>query len=377
MTAHPFLLIVSRHYPPEISGGARRPFLIASGLRSRGYRVAVASPNAPEGEPDWIRTPHPAAERGRAAASAGTDRSDPAWKTWARGMLRWPDNEIGWASHAVRAVIASGLRPDWVLTTSPPESAHAAGERLKRALGALWLLEMRDSWIEEPLRPELLASGLRRRVEQGMAARWLGAADARVAVSASLADEMRRLAPEARSEISVIGHFADPPPAPVQFDGGGPHLLHAGSFSLSHGARKLAHLMAEFGPVHARLPGARLHLAGRLTPLERAELALSPLADAVVLHGEVPYARARALQAGADALIVYQQGIDALPGKLGEYLECTAPILTVGEGSWKARLADTPHWPLAEVEAALAAPRRKPEGSLAAALEAYEAILRS
>lgn len=369
--SRPFLLIVTRHYPPEISGGARRPFLLAQGLRARGYRVAVASPFAPEGEPDWIRTPHPAAERGRSAAEAGVAKPEPRWKSWLRRMVRWPDNEIGWAGEAVRAVIASGLRPDWVLTTSPPESAHAVGERLKRALGTRWMLEMRDSWIEEPLRPELAGRGLRRRIEQGIAARWLEAADARVAVSDGLADEMRRLAPQATSPLSVIGHFADPPPAPFRFEGDGPHLLHSGSFSLSHGERRLSGLLVAFAEVRLSLPSARLHLAGRLTAVERAELALSPLADAVTVHGELPYSEARAMQAGADGLIVYQQGIDALPGKLGEYLECTAPILTVGTGPWIAHLSDIPYWPLEQAAQALLGPERSSARTLSAAIDSY------
>lgn len=372
----PFLLIVTRHYPPEISGGARRPFLLAKGLRERSWRVAVASPFAPEGEPDWIRTPHPAAERGRIAAEEGGHRKEPGWKSWARRMVRWPDNEIGWADQAVRAVIASGLRPDWVLTTSPPESAHAVGERLKRALGVRWALEMRDSWIEEPLRPELASSGLRRKVEQGIASRWLAAADARIAVSDALAAEMQRLAPDASSPLSVIGHFADPPPAPYRFEGEGPHILHSGSFSLSHAERKIGSLLTAFGALRARLPTARLHLAGRLTALERAEILMSPHVEAITLHGELPYTQARALQAGADALILYQQGIDALPGKLAEYLECTAPILTLGEGPWKSRLTGTPNWPMEHLGEALEAPRRSAAATLARAIHHYDTLLR-
>jgi glycosyltransferase involved in cell wall biosynthesis len=372
----PFLLIVTRHYPPEISGGARRPFLLAKGLRERGWRVAIASPFAPEGEPDWIRTPHPAAERGRAAAEAAQPRHEPGWKSWTRRMVRWPDNEIGWAGQAVRAIMASGLRPDWVLTTSPPESAHAAGERLKRALGVRWALEMRDSWIEEPLRPELAAPGFRRKVEQGIAARWLAAADARIAVSDALAAEMQRLAPRAASLLSVIGHFADPPPAPFRFEGEGPHLLHSGSFSLSHAERKVGALLAAFGTLRSAYPTARLHLAGRLTALERAEIFMSPHADSITLHGELPYTDARALQAGADALILYQQGIDALPGKLAEYLECTAPILTLGEGPWKSRLKGIPNWPIGHLGEALESPRRSAAATLARAIHHYDTLLR-
>lgn len=373
----PFLLIVTRHYPPEISGGARRPFLLAHGLRERGWRVAVASPFAPDGEPDWIRTPHPAAERGQASSAGGSNRAEPSWKSLARRMVRWPDNEIGWAGHAVQAVISSGLRPDWVLTTSPPESAHAAGERLKRALGVRWAIEMRDSWIEEPLRAELLRPGIRRKVEQGIAARWLQAADARIAVSEALAAEMLRLAPGTSPPPSVIGHFADAPPAPFRFEGEGPHLLHSGSFTLSHADRKLGGLLAAFGSLRSQMPAARLHLAGRLTALERAELAVSPHSEAITLHGELPYTESRAMQAGADALILYQQGIDALPGKLAEYLECTAPILTLGEGTWRARLDSVPHWPMERLGEALNAPRRLPACSLSGSVDRYDFLLRA
>ena len=91
----PLLLIITRHYPPEVSGGARRPYLLACGLRDRGYRVAVASPFAPEGEPDWIHVPHPAAERGRIAAGASQTAPEPGWKTALRRMVRWPVKEGG------------------------------------------------------------------------------------------------------------------------------------------------------------------------------------------------------------------------------------------------------------------------------------------
>ena len=372
----PFLLIVTRHYPPEISGGARRPFLIAKGLRTRGYRVAVASPFAPEGEPDWIRTPHPAAARAQAIRTQDGGFREPAWKSWARRMVRWPDNEIGWATSAAQSVLASGLVPDCVLSTSPPESAHAAGERISRALGARWILEMRDSWLDEPLRPELARPGLRRPIERGMAQRWLSTADARIAVSSALAEEMRRLAPASSSILSVIGHFADPPPTAFCFEGAGPHFVHAGSFTLSHGSRRLKDLLDDFTTVRKDLPGARLHLAGRLTMAEQAELTLYAYASSVTIHGEVPYTVSRAMQAGADGLIVFQQGINALPGKLAEYLDSSAPILTVGEGSWMARMAAFPHWPLISAAAALSAPRRIPANSLAAALDAYEVLIK-
>ncbi len=125
------------------------------------------------------------------------------------------------------------------------------------------------------------------------------------------------------------------------------------------------------------LPEARLHLIGRLTPEEQTYADSSPLAAQIVRHGNLPYAQTLAMQQSADGLILFQQGTAALPGKLSEYLLTTAPILVVGDGPWRARLADIPHWPLESAKEALAAPRRAPADHMAGALDRYEAIFSS
>ena len=38
------ILYITRHYPPEISGGARRPYLYVKALRELGNKVTVVTP---------------------------------------------------------------------------------------------------------------------------------------------------------------------------------------------------------------------------------------------------------------------------------------------------------------------------------------------
>jgi glycosyltransferase involved in cell wall biosynthesis len=372
------IVLVARHYPPMISGGTRRASLLAKGLRERGWRVRVASPRAPEGEPDWIDSPHPAALRGERAMNRQTNaptRAIEKLATIARRTVYWPDADMRWALGTARIVeaVVRGDRPDWIVTSSPPESVHLVGTAIKRRSGIRWLAELRDSWIEEPLREELLNSRVRRFVERRIARSLLQRADHIVAVSEPIAREVASF--DVSCPISLIGHFAEPYAATRTFPGTGPHLLHTGQFSLSHPQRTLQPVLDAFLRVLATHPNAHLHLIGRLTHAE-SELARRHAANPrTVLHGPLPYADARAYQNAADALILYQPDTAALPGKLSEYLLCTAPILTVGSGRWMTRMADIPHWPLEDLAAALLAVRRQPVDAFRDSIDRYEAIL--
>lgn len=372
------ILLLTRHFPPAVSGGARRPFLLARGLRARGWRVTVASPVRPADEDDWIETPHPAGVRGDAAAAeraASQARWSETFKGPLRTLLYWPDNDMRWALAAARAVSRAGIEPDWIISTSPPESAHLAGHLIQRATGARWLAEMRDSWIADPLRPELRTSAFRRSAERLIAKRLFSRCDRVTAVSEPIAAEAGAyLAPGAPAPV-IIGHFAEPSGESYAFHGAGPHLLYTGRFSLSHPLRTIGRLLDSFAQVRQRIPGARLHLVGLLTEAELSEVAGHSASAAVTVHGEVSHQQALAMQAHADALILYQQSTAALPGKLGEYLLSTAPILVLGEGPWRSRLAGAPHFPIENVEQALLAPRRQPSNATSAAIDAYEAVL--
>jgi len=372
------ILLLTRHYPPVVSGGARRPFLLANGLRARGWRVTLASPQKPDDEDDWIETPHPAGRRGDAAPAghrpAGANLGE-AIKRPLRSLLYWPDNDMRWALSAVKAVTRENIAPEWVISTSPPESAHLAGRLLQRATGARWLAEMRDSWIADPLRPELRSSALRRSAERLIAKRLMSRCDRLVAVSEAIAEEASAwLAPDAPAPL-VIGHFAEHAGGTYVFEGKGPHLLYTGRFTLSHPLRTVTRLLDAFAEIRRQIPGARLHLVGMLTEQELAEVSRHSASGHVTLHGEIAQQAALAMQAHADALILYQQSTAALPGKLSEYLLSGAPILALGDGPWRERLSTTPHFPIEKAAEALAAPRRTPANATNAALDAYEQAL--
>lgn len=337
------ITLIARHYPPAVSGGARRPAQLATALRREGVSVSVVAPTLPDGEPG-VSVPHPHRDPSPGPAAA------PGWRDLARELLLWPDPDIRWARRAARAA-ATLPTPDWILTTSPPESLHAAGLWLKRRTQARWAADFRDHWLVRPHRQERMR-WWRQAGERVVAQSILPHADLALAVDPVIAAELRGLG--ARS-VQVLAHAAEPAPAPAVLPSDTINLVHTGAIALSDPECRIEDMLAPFAAARTRNPALRLHLVGRLTDRERACIAQSPAAAAIVEHGVVSLNEARALQAGADALIfVASTKMHVPPSKIVEYLTCEAPIVACGEGPWRA----DPRVPAGDPVEALAALRK-------------------
>jgi glycosyltransferase involved in cell wall biosynthesis len=336
------LLVLTRYYPPEISGGARRPFGLVKGLRDLGVEVTLCGPDGIEHDGSeakaFIGVPHPSFPAvpdgvGLAAQTNVAQRG----MNWLRKHVLLPDPEIRFALRAVRYIKASGQNFDWVLTTSPPESLHVAGWLLKRHLGCKWVGDVRDMWIERPQRQELSGSALRRWIEQKIARATLGRADAVVAVSEAVMAEMRTyIAP--KTPTAIIGHFASPFSGVAEkLPAASFNIVHTGAITLSNPLSQFHSLLTDFEGLAHHRPDAMLWMAGNLTVDERQALATSPFARQINILGPVNMERARALQLGADALaLVSGSTSHALPGKFSEYVQARKPILISAPGPWTA-----------------------------------------
>ena len=211
------LLIVSLYWPPAGGPGVQRPLKLAGHLADLGLDVHVLAPD----DPKWLhRDPAPAVHsaltvhrarnvgpRARRPAeelarARGLDRLALQAELGLRGLLV-PDASVLWNLTAAPAAIrlVRRLRPDVVLTTSPPGSVHLAGLAAKRATGVRWVADLRDS---------LTQHAHRRREVRGEAtlARLVARhADAIVCVSEAIAVETSALAP--RGIPCMIGNGCD------------------------------------------------------------------------------------------------------------------------------------------------------------------------
>ncbi|KQY35267.1 hypothetical protein ASD21_10755 [Caulobacter sp. Root1455] len=332
------VLLIARHFPPLVSGGARRPYLLALALEALGAEVRVVAPGLPPGVKGVVAPllhAPPLEQADAPPVPAPPPTLSARLRDLARSWLLWPDAEIRWVRRAVRAAGSlEGFRPDWILTTSPPESIHCAGPALRRRHQARWVADLRDEWLARPFRAEL-SHPWRRMVEGVIARRLLVRADLIIGVDAVVAREARRLAPG--RPIEVLAQFAAPPPPPVDLGPGGVHVLYTGSVSLSDPACGIEPLCAAIAATVRRRSDLVFHFVGRLTPEERAALRATGAGDAVRLHGPRPYDETRAMQAAADGfLVTAAPDATAIPGKVYEYRAVGAPIIAVGEGPWRA-----------------------------------------
>lgn len=325
------LLLFARHYPPEISGGSRRPYLLAQELRNQGVDVRVCAPSLPPDEPGWA-VPHP--NRDPSTSSA---RSAFSLRALARDLLLWPDPDIRWclraAAHASEAARAENWTPDWVLSTSPPESIHVAGQKLAADLGARWAADFRDLWLKNPHRRE--RRRLHRRIgERRLARRLLPQAHLVTAVDETIAAELRDLG---ATNVHVLPHFTPTlTPQPVLLMDERLNIVHAGSISLSDPEALIDDLLVPFHQARAKNEKLHLHLVGRLTDAEQMAVTASPFADDITRHGPLPYAQALSIMAGADALaFVASRKMHVPPSKIADYSIFNVPIVPCGNGPWR------------------------------------------
>ena len=328
-TAPPTILLFTRHYPPAVSGLAPRTAGLARALRARGATVSVLAPDLPEGEPG-LAVPHP--HRDPSSSAAPARRLD--LRGAARELLLWPDPDLRWARRAARGAVAAGLRADWVLSASPPESVHLAAWSLARRLEARWAADFTDLWLQAPHRRERRRPW--RRVGERAVAGWLlPRADLAFGSDRVIAGELACFgAPAPR----VLPHFVSgAPAAPVAAPAERLNVVCTGAFTLSVPENAIDPLLRAFEAALPRNPALLLHLVGRLTDAEAQAAAASPAAGSIVVHGVKPHPEALGWQDAADALaFTCPPKLHVPPSKIVEYLARDVPIVACGEGPWRA-----------------------------------------
>jgi glycosyltransferase involved in cell wall biosynthesis len=336
-------LLIAFYFPPAGGGGVQRPLKLATHLPRLGIETHVLAPT----DPKWIhrdselRVPAEAVvhrapflgPRGRLPAEelygrSGLDRLARAIALTPRRLVL-PDENAPWFPTAVPAAIDVVRRAkiDVVITTSPPNSIHLIGAAVKRATGTRWVADLRDSLVAKPDRHvERLAVRLKERTQAGLARLVTRRADAVVAATYKIADEMTALNGSLR--VAVIPNGADF----EDFDGLAYRpgdrfrITHTGSFFGKRNPRPfLEALAASDQAAVARFVGdfraADLDWAHRLDLGNRLEL-----------HPFLPHCQTLALQRDSEALLLLlpelgERGRDVPSGKLFEYLAAKRPIL--------------------------------------------------
>jgi glycosyltransferase involved in cell wall biosynthesis len=340
------VLLVTMYFPPAGGGGVQRPLKFATHLPELGIETHVLAPDDPkwihrdEDLPPptlaWVHRARYLGPKGRKPAeelhgTKGLERFGVQARLAGRRLLV-PDENVSWNLTAIPAAIRIARREgiDAVITTSPPSSVHLIGAAVKRATGVPWIADLRDSVVAHPHRhAERLLVRAKEQGEHAVAALVTRQANAIVAVSEAIAEEMRERNP--KGEVVTIANGSD-------FDdfAGIQHtpsetfrITHAGSFFGKRDPRPFLTALQQSGLEHVV---ARFLGDFRSTDREWAEA--QGLGARLEL---IPYAPRRTsleLQRDSEILLLLipeagGRGKGVLSGKVFEYLAAERPILAL------------------------------------------------
>ena len=337
------VLLVTLYFPPAGGGGVQRPLKLAQYLPALGIETHVLAPSglnwihedaelrAPTQA--WVHRARYLGPKGRKPAEElhGTQGLERALvqASLAGRRLLVPDESVTWNLTAIPAAIRIARRHgiDAVLTTSPPGSVHLVGAAVKRATGARWLADLRDSIVAHPhRRGESAAVRLKERTAGGVARLVARSADAVSCVSEAIAEEVQRLEP--RGPVVTIPNGCD-------FDdfagldyrpGERFRITHTGSFFGKRDPRPFLQALHDSGL------DAVARFLGDFRSTDREWAAELGLGDRLELIPYAPRVESLELQRDSDALLLLipeagGRGKGVLSGKVFEYLASGRPIL--------------------------------------------------
>jgi glycosyltransferase involved in cell wall biosynthesis len=337
------VLLVTMYFPPAGGGGVQRPLKFATHLPALGIETHVLAPDDPkwihadaELQPPtqaWVHRARYVGPKGRRPAeelrgSQGLELRLRQTQLLARRLLV-PDENVSWnltaIPAAIRIVRSEGI--DVVLTTSPPSSVHLIGAAVKRATGARWVADLRDSILAHPhRRADSLPARAKEQTKHAVARLVARSADAIVAVSEAIAEETRGLEPSGRVVAIANGSDFDDFAGLEYRPGDRFRITHTGSFFGQRDPRPFLRALAGAdAAVVARFVGDF-----RSSDREFAEQL--ELGNRLELHPYVPRRRSLELQRDSEALLLLipeagGRGRGVLSGKVFEYIAAERPIL--------------------------------------------------
>ena len=337
------VLLVSFYFPPAGGGGVQRPLKLAQYLPALGVETHVLAPD----DPHWIhrdealRVPTQAwVHRARYLGPVGRKPAEElhgkeglarlATQTRLLGRRALvPDENVSWNLTAIPAAIRLVRRHeiDVVITTSPPNSVHLVGAAVKRATGARWVADLRDSVVAHAhRRSESRAVRAKEKVDVGVAKLVARSADAVVCVSDFIADEVRTLEPRGRVLTIANGSDFDDFDGLVYTPGPRMRITHAGSFFGKRDPRPFLQAL------HDSELDVVARFLGDFRSSDREWADGLGLGDRLELIPYAPRATSLALQRDSDALLLLipeagGRGKGVLSGKVFEYLAAERPIL--------------------------------------------------
>jgi glycosyltransferase involved in cell wall biosynthesis len=338
------VLLVTLYFPPAGGGGVQRPLKFATHLPSLGIETHVLAPDNPRWvhmDPEllpptqaWVHRVRYLGPRGRLPSEelhgkTGLERAVTKARLLPRRLIV-PDEAATWNLTAIPAAlrIAHAENVDVVITTSPPGSVHLVGAAVRRATGARWIADLRDSLLaHQDRRSDTAAVRVKAKTVRAVGQVVARHADAIVTAFDAIAEEMRGLSPVGRVVTIPNGSDFDDFDGMRYTPGDRFRITHTGAFFGQRDPKPFLRALAESGreDVVARFVGG-------FRAADREFADSLGLGDRVEVVPFVPRRRSLELQRDSEALLLIAadaggRGTGVIPGKVFEYVAAERPIL--------------------------------------------------
>ncbi len=268
-------------------------------------------------------------------------------------LLLIPDPGVVWARRAARhpLVVKHATSATWVLSSNPPESSHVGSYLLANRLHSRLIIDMRDGWLDEPLRPMLYQSSIQRWREGRWEEKIIRAADHVFVSSPAWKELMERRLPFTKGKITVLYNVCPLPSSNGRISTALAHrpagldLVHAGRFTGSRRTRRPGFLLEPFlEGVRTTSMKGKLTFIGSLEPQDRDDLQgyrrrLEDKGWEIVIEPAVSREALSSRLSLADGLLLLTVVPPTIPLKFYDYLVARKPVLAVtpdGSAVWQA-----------------------------------------
>ena len=253
-----------------------------------------------------------------------------------------PDSTIIWALR----VSGSRLVKDHlnnaclVISSSPPESDHIAALILSRRSNSKLLIDLRDGWLDEPLKPYLKKYAFRRFLERIPEYLVYKNADEIFVTSDEWKSKLAERIPSIQEYLKVItnGYPIIDKLVEIKTTGAKKEsisLLYAGRFTGSSGTRKLSILLLPLVHSCAQVDETiELKIIGEFTNEDISDLneitsSLKSSKLIVSLKNFIPRNDLLDEMFNTDGLLLISTSMFAIPSKIFEYITAKKPILVL------------------------------------------------
>ncbi|MDQ2766609.1 MAG: hypothetical protein M3Y30_05590 [Gemmatimonadota bacterium] len=384
------LLVISYHFPPDTTIGARRWEKLAHAVTERGWGMDVitCAPSSPVGAaldslPPGVRVygvsdPVLAVERvelvlwrayrtlwpkkqpnAGVEVAAGADAPRPSDERpesierdqisqtihTPRELMRtywaWIELTHGkrWAHRAAalaNTIVKRGVH-EAVITSAPPHMSHEAGRLVSVATGLPFVMDMRDPWSMQPWLRESVASSIWYRDAERYEQSCIEQASLVVANTEPARAALVSLHPDADAKTITVMNGSDDDELPPHRDGARFVIRYAGTIYLDRDPQALFRAAAKVIESEKLEPAQfGIDILGRFADEERAPVlgmaAKEGIADFVSVEPPRPHREALQFLAGATMLVIFPgSNVLAIPAKVFEYVRFDSWLLALAE----------------------------------------------